>query len=110
MFALPVQQRRHADINPDALVSSEWLSEHHDDPQVKIIEMSPLSRSYLAGHIPGAHCIDRAKGLQEETVRDIISKDNFESIGSPARPTTRTTTRRTTRPPITSRYDQPTFM
>jgi len=49
-------------VNPNALVSTEWLAEHLDDPGLRIIDATyflPGSErdahaEYAAGHIPGA--------------------------------------------------------
>ena len=51
---------------PDALVSTEWLSEHLDDPHVRVLDSSykqpgvtPTARQdYESGHIPGAVFFD----------------------------------------------------
>ena len=43
---------RHA--NPDALVTTEWLAEHLDDPQVRLLDIGLGPSSYADGHIPGA--------------------------------------------------------
>jgi thiosulfate/3-mercaptopyruvate sulfurtransferase len=52
--------------HPEALVSTEWLSEHLTDPQVRVLDSSykqpgiaPTARAdYDAGHIPGAVFFD----------------------------------------------------
>lgn len=49
-------------VNPDALVSTEWLAEHLDDPDVVIVDASyfvpggtaPALEKYAEGHILGA--------------------------------------------------------
>src|SRR4051794_15799700 len=51
---------------PDALVSTEWLAAHLDDPRVRVLDSSykqpgitPTARAdYDAGHIPGAVFFD----------------------------------------------------
>ena len=37
----------------ELLVSAEWLSQHLDDPALRLLDASPL-HEYRAGHIPGA--------------------------------------------------------
>lgn len=52
--------------NPDALVSTDWLADHHSDPDVVIVDASyfvpggiaPAKEQYAAGHIPGAVFFD----------------------------------------------------
>ena len=37
----------------ELLVSVEWLAAHRDDPDLRIVDLSPI-REYRGGHIPGA--------------------------------------------------------
>jgi thiosulfate/3-mercaptopyruvate sulfurtransferase len=53
-------------VHPEALVSTEWLAAHLDDPQVRVLDASykqpgiaPTAREdYQRGHIPGAVFFD----------------------------------------------------
>ena len=36
------------------LVSTQWLSEHLDDPSVVVLHLANVRRDYTSGHIPGA--------------------------------------------------------
>ena len=53
-------------VHPEALVSTEWLADHLDDPHVRIVDSSfkqpgvtpTASEDYDAGHIPGAVFFD----------------------------------------------------
>ena len=40
--------------NPDALVSTDWLEQHLDDPDVSVIEVDEDTTAYEKGHIRGA--------------------------------------------------------
>jgi thiosulfate/3-mercaptopyruvate sulfurtransferase len=40
--------------HPETLVSTDWLKEHLEDPQVRIIEMDLNSEAYDREHLPGA--------------------------------------------------------
>ncbi|MEM8720728.1 MAG: sulfurtransferase [Cyanobacteria bacterium P01_G01_bin.39] len=40
--------------HPETLVSTQWLAEHLDDPQLRIIEIDLNSQAYDQGHIPGS--------------------------------------------------------
>jgi thiosulfate/3-mercaptopyruvate sulfurtransferase len=40
--------------HPKTLVDTQWLSEHLDDPHVRIVEMDLNSEAYEQSHIPGA--------------------------------------------------------
>jgi thiosulfate/3-mercaptopyruvate sulfurtransferase len=39
---------------PELLVSTEWLAEHLNDPNVRVIEMMQKPEPFAEGHIPGA--------------------------------------------------------
>ena len=56
--------------HPEALVSTEWVAEHLDDPAVRIIESNEDVLLYDMGHIVGAVHIDWRTDLQDQTVRD----------------------------------------
>jgi len=43
---------------PDALVSTDWVSEHQNDPKVRLIEVDVDTTAYDRGHIPGAVWVD----------------------------------------------------
>ena len=40
--------------NPEALVETDWLAEHLDDPSIRVIEVDEDTSAYEKGHIPGA--------------------------------------------------------
>jgi len=39
---------------PETLVSTQWLAQHLDDPQLRIVEIDLNSQAYDQGHIPGS--------------------------------------------------------
>ena len=45
------------EVRTDMLVSTEWLSNHLDDPSVVILHVGKELRDYEAGHIPGARFV-----------------------------------------------------
>ena len=65
----------------NVLVSTQWISDHLNDPKVRVIEAdyNPVA-SYKVGHIPGAVLVDWRKELVDSTKRDIISKESFENL------------------------------
>lgn len=67
---------------PDVLVSTEWVAEHLNDPNVRIIESNEDALLYPSGHIPGAVEVDWTTDLNHQTVRDYIGKDGFEALAS----------------------------
>lgn len=68
--------------NPDVLVSTEWVAEHLDDPQVRIVESNEDQLLYSSGHIPGSVQIDWTIDLNDQLLRDYISKEKFEKLMS----------------------------
>ena len=44
--------------HPEMLVSTQWLAEHVDDPNVRIVESDEDVLLYDIGHIPNAVKID----------------------------------------------------
>jgi thiosulfate/3-mercaptopyruvate sulfurtransferase len=67
--------------HPEVLVTTQWVSEHLDDPHVRIAEVDydPAS-NYNQGHIPGAVIFDWKKDMNDPVTRDILSKEQLESL------------------------------
>jgi thiosulfate/3-mercaptopyruvate sulfurtransferase len=66
--------------HPEVLVSIDWLKQNLDKPGVRIVEVDVDPKLYAAGHIPGAVGFDWTTQLQDQVKRDIISKEDFESL------------------------------
>ncbi|MEZ4736771.1 MAG: sulfurtransferase [Caldilineaceae bacterium] len=66
--------------HPEVLVSTAWVAEHLNDPQVRLVESNEDILLYDTGHIPGAVKIDWHADLNDPTVRDYISKEQFEAL------------------------------
>src|SRR5690606_11014185 len=64
----------------DAVVSTEWLAAHLNDPNVRVIEVSVIPGVYERGHIPGAVNFRWHTDLVEPVVRDIVSPERFEEL------------------------------
>ena len=65
---------------PDLLVSTDWVAEHQQDPQVRIVESDEDPLVYQQGHIPGAVRLDWHMDLENPLIRDFIDKDHFEQL------------------------------
>ncbi len=52
----PIEARGYA--RPEALVSTEWVAAHLDDPQVRLVESDEDVLLYDVGHVPGAVKVD----------------------------------------------------
>ncbi len=68
--------------NPQVLVSTEWVQEHLNDPNIRIVESDEDVLLYEVSHIPGAVKIDWHVDLQDAVVRDYINKHGFEALMS----------------------------
>ncbi len=67
---------------PEALVSTEWVAAHLDDPSVRIIESNEDPLLYPSGHIPGAVEVDWTRDLNDPLVRDYLQKEGFDTLAS----------------------------
>jgi thiosulfate/3-mercaptopyruvate sulfurtransferase len=68
--------------NPDVLVSTEWVAQHLDDPNVRIVESDEDILLYEQGHIPGAVKLDWLTEQQDQIRRDFVDKAGFEALMS----------------------------
>jgi thiosulfate/3-mercaptopyruvate sulfurtransferase len=58
--------------NPDVLVDTDWLEEHVDDPNVRIIEVDEDTTAYEKGHVKNALAWDWSEDLHHALNRDFI--------------------------------------
>ncbi len=65
---------------PDALVTTDWVAEHKDDPNVVVVEVNVDTELYDKGHIPGAVGWSWKTQLADTVQRDILSRDDFEAL------------------------------
>jgi thiosulfate/3-mercaptopyruvate sulfurtransferase len=66
--------------HPEVLVSTGWVSEHTDDPKVKIIEVDVDTSSYEKGHIRNAIGWNWQTDLQDRIVRDVVDPRAFSEL------------------------------
>ncbi len=76
----PVLTKGYA--HPEVLVTTEWVAQHLDDPNVRIVESNEDPLVYPSGHIPGAVEIDWVRDLNHPVIRDYINKEAFEELMS----------------------------
>lgn len=69
-------------VHPELLVSTQWVSEHINDDNIVVVESDEDVLLYEIGHIPGAVKVDWQTELQDQVVRDYVSKENFEKLMS----------------------------
>lgn len=68
--------------HPDALVSTDWVAAHLNDPTVRLIESNEDPLLYPSGHIPGAVQVDWTSDLNDQLRRDYLDKDSFAALMS----------------------------
>ncbi len=66
--------------HPEALVETDWLAQHLNDPAIRVVESNEDVLLYDTGHIPGAVHIDWRRDLQDPLVRDYISPKAFAEL------------------------------
>lgn len=66
--------------NPDVLVSTDWVEEHIDDPDIVIVESDEDILLYEIGHIRNSVKFDWQTELQDQLIRDYVSRENFEAL------------------------------
>jgi thiosulfate/3-mercaptopyruvate sulfurtransferase len=66
--------------HPEVLVEPDWLEDHLNDPQLRIIEANEDPALYEKGHIRGAARVHWKEDLQDPVVRDWVPKGRFEGI------------------------------
>ncbi len=68
----------------DALVSTNWVAAHTNNPRVRIVEVSVDTAAYDTGHIPGAIGWSWKHDTQDTLRRDMPSQEAFEALMSEA--------------------------
>ena len=63
-----------------ALVSTDWAREHLDDPKVRFLEVDVDTDAYDTGHLPGATGINWKSQLTDPVVRDLVSREDLQSL------------------------------
>jgi len=71
--------------HPEVLVDTNWVLQHHKDANVRIAEVDyDPAANYAVGHIPGAVLFDWKKDINDPLRRDLLSKEQLESLFSNA--------------------------
>ena len=66
--------------HPEKLVSTDWLAEHLEDPNVVVVESDEDVLLYDTGHIPGAIKIDWHMDLNDPVTRDYLNGEQFAEL------------------------------
>ncbi|MDQ2050885.1 sulfurtransferase [Natronolimnohabitans sp. A-GB9] len=73
------------DYANDVLVDADWVEERldefqDDDPDRRLVEVDVDTEAYEEEHAPGAIGFNWETQLQDQTTRDILSKEDFEEL------------------------------
>ena len=66
--------------HPEVLVSTDWVLEHHDDDNVRVLEVDEDVLLYDTGHIPGSQKIDWLMDLWDDPRREFIGTDKLKGL------------------------------
>ena len=66
--------------HPERLVTTSWLAERLDDPNIVVAESDEDTLLYETGHIPGAVKIDWHADLNDPVDRDYVNSDAFAEL------------------------------
>ena len=73
------------DYANDVLVTADWVADHldafqDDDADHRLVEVDVDTEAYDEGHAPGAIGFNWETELQDQTTRDILDKEDFETL------------------------------
>jgi thiosulfate/3-mercaptopyruvate sulfurtransferase len=78
--AIDKDQKIQEYAHPEMLVSTTWLAENLDNPNVVVVETDEDVLLYATGHIPGAVKIDWHTDLNHEVLRDYLEGQDFAAL------------------------------
>ncbi|MFC7167205.1 sulfurtransferase [Halospeciosus flavus] len=75
----------NSDYANDVLVSADWVESRldefeSDDPDLRLVEVDVDTEAYEDAHAPGAIGFNWETQLQDQTERDILSKEDFADL------------------------------
>jgi thiosulfate/3-mercaptopyruvate sulfurtransferase len=82
MVELDPADKLRAYAHPERLVTTAWLAEHLDDPNLVVAESDEDVLLYETGHIPGAVKIDWHLDLNDPVQRDYVDSESFARLMS----------------------------
>ena len=78
--SVPIEERGY--VNSDILVTTDWVAQHKDDKNVRLVESNEDILLYASGHIPGAVQVDWTTDLNDPITRDYLSAQKFAQLMS----------------------------
>jgi thiosulfate/3-mercaptopyruvate sulfurtransferase len=73
-----IESRGYA--RPEALVSTDWVAAHLDDPNIRVVESNEDPLLYPSGHLPRAVEVDWTRDLNDPVRRDYLDRAGFEAL------------------------------
>jgi thiosulfate/3-mercaptopyruvate sulfurtransferase len=64
----------------DVLVETQWVQDHLNDENIRIVEVDENPALYAEAHIPGAIGLDWQKDLQDQVKRDFLGPKEFGDL------------------------------
>lgn len=68
--------------NPEVVVSTQWVADHLNDDNIRIVESNEDVLLYSTGHIPNAVHIDWVSDLNDSVRRDYLEAEAFADLAS----------------------------
>src|ERR1700736_3397613 len=66
--------------HPEVLVNTDWVANHSNDANVRVVEVDVDTKAYDEGHLPGAIAWAWNTQLCDTVVRDILPKSQFGKV------------------------------
>jgi thiosulfate/3-mercaptopyruvate sulfurtransferase len=66
--------------HPETLIETDWVAEHLNDPQMRLIEVDVDTSAYDTGHVAGAVGWRWQVDLQRRPMRDIPTREEWEAL------------------------------
>jgi thiosulfate/3-mercaptopyruvate sulfurtransferase len=66
--------------HPEVLVTADWVQSHLNDPSLRLLESNEDVLLFDVEHIPGAQKVDWHVDLNDATMRDYISREQFQAL------------------------------
>ncbi|MGH9431933.1 MAG: sulfurtransferase [Terriglobia bacterium] len=66
--------------HPEALVSTQWVADHANDPKIRLVEVDVDTSAYEKGHIRSAVGWNWQSQLQDNVRRDLLGRQDFEEL------------------------------
>ena len=66
--------------HPEALVSTDWVAQHKNEPGIRLVEVDVDTSAYETGHVAGALGWHWQNDLQQRPRRDIPTRTEWEAL------------------------------